>query len=195
VGDMDEHASTRSRNDIHTVLSEPIYNKLVVVRWSCYTTCFQPSGLSTKLQCRWSLHIKLYCLLSEVSTWEMEREHSLTRFSGYSFAQPTSTAFTDRPAFGGTCYTPLWLSTGAVTIIATMYGNASVTETAPYTATATNAQAFAFPIDGYAFGVAEVASLTTSTSSGTSSSSTSSSATTAATHIVSKERWISTSNI
>jgi len=82
--------------------------------------------------------------------------------SGYSFAQPTSTVFSDRPAFGGTCYTPILEATP---VRVTAYGSSGVTATTTFSATVTNAQAYAYPIDGYAFGVAEVPSITSAASS------------------------------
>ncbi|TVY37334.1 hypothetical protein LSUB1_G004744 [Lachnellula subtilissima] len=85
--------------------------------------------------------------------------------SGYSLAQPSVSALTDRPAFGGTCYTPL---TSGVPVPVTAYGSSGVTATTTFVATVTNAQAYAHVLDGYAFGVAQVASIlptTTSTAS------------------------------
>ncbi|KAH7378097.1 hypothetical protein BKA64DRAFT_249165 [Cadophora sp. MPI-SDFR-AT-0126] len=79
--------------------------------------------------------------------------------SEYSFAQPESTVFKDRPAFGGTCYSNIDMATP---ILVTAYGSSSVTATSYFTATVTNAQAYAYPIDGYAFGVAEIESKITS---------------------------------
>lgn len=70
----------------------------------------------------------------------------------------------------------------------TKYGNASVTETGPYTASVTNAQAYAYPMDGYALGVAAVASLTSSSSTASSTG-----AAAAATHTVCLEDTIMSS--
>lgn len=72
VSDMDEHAGTCTWDDIHRLLPEPVYDELVIVCWSCYTTCLQTPGLSAKLCCCWSLYIKLYRLLSEVSTTSID---------------------------------------------------------------------------------------------------------------------------
>lgn len=58
----------------------------------------------------------------------------------------------------------------ATPVLVTAYGSASVTATSYFTATVTNAQAYAYPIDGYAFGVAEIESkLSTGTSTPTAS--------------------------
>lgn len=97
--------------------------------------------------------------------------------SGYSFAQPTSTIFTDRPAFGGTCYTPILEATP---VVVTAYGSSGVTATTTFSATVTNAQAYAYPIDGFAFGVAEVPSITSAASSTTTGSGSASSTSAAA---------------
>ncbi|KAH7310009.1 hypothetical protein BKA65DRAFT_442142 [Rhexocercosporidium sp. MPI-PUGE-AT-0058] len=75
--------------------------------------------------------------------------------SAYSFAQPESTTFKDRPAFGGTCYSNIEMATP---VLVTAYGSSGVTATSYFTATVTNAQAYAYPIDGFAFGVAEIES-------------------------------------
>jgi hypothetical protein len=88
-----------------------------------------------------------------------------SKTSGYSFAEPTVTALPLRPAFGGTCYSPIYEATP---VIVTQYGNASVTATITFSATVTNAQAYALPYDGYAYGVAEVPSITSATTRTTS---------------------------
>lgn len=92
--------------------------------------------------------------------------------SGYSFAQPTSTAISSRPAFGGTCYTPIFEATP---VLVTQYGSEGVTATSTFSATVTNAQAYAYPFDGFAFGVAEVPSITSASSSASSTATAASS--------------------
>ncbi|KAG4440569.1 hypothetical protein IFR05_003936 [Cadophora sp. M221] len=102
--------------------------------------------------------------------------------SEYSFAQPQSTVFKDRPAFGGTCYSNIDMATP---VLVTAYGSSSVTATSFFTATVTNAQAYAYPIDGFAFGVAEIESkITSASSSPTVSASSSATNTAAATYTV-----------
>ncbi|TVY91601.1 hypothetical protein LAWI1_G003937 [Lachnellula willkommii] len=94
--------------------------------------------------------------------------------SGYSLAQPTVSAPADRPAFGGTCYTSL---TSGVPVPVTAYGSSGVTATTTFVATATNAQAYAHVLEGYAFGVAQVASiLPTATSTASANTATSAAA-------------------
>lgn len=58
----------------------------------------------------------------------------------------------DRPAFGGTCYTDL---PSGVAHLVTAYGSTAVTATITFSPSVTNAQAYAYPIEGYAFGVAQ----------------------------------------
>ncbi|EKD16379.1 serine-threonine rich protein [Drepanopeziza brunnea f. sp. 'multigermtubi' MB_m1] len=83
---------------------------------------------------------------------------SSASMASYSFHEPDATAFSDRPAFGGTCYSPI---PSASHVKVTAYDSSSVTATSIWTATATNAQAFAYPIEGYALGVAAVKSVLT----------------------------------
>jgi hypothetical protein len=109
--------------------------------------------------------------------------------SGYLFASPTISAPSDRPAFGGTCYTPILEATP---VMVTAYGSSGVTATTTFSATVTNAQAYAYPIDGFAYGVAEVISLDSMVSVTTTSASTSS--TTAASGTLSSANTSSTSN-
>lgn len=97
--------------------------------------------------------------------------------SGYKLANPTNNPFSDRPAFGGTCYTPIEMATP---VLVTAYGSAGVTATITFSATTSNVQAYAYPYEGFAFGVAEVQSLTTPASSSTSSSAAPSSTTSSA---------------
>ncbi|CAM6002919.1 unnamed protein product [Sphagnum balticum] len=73
-----------------------------------------------------------------------------------------------RPAYGGTCYSPIYEATP---VLVTAYGATGPTATITYSASATDAQAYALPIDGFAYGVAEVASLGTAATTGTASSS------------------------
>ncbi|TVY69039.1 putative GPI-anchored cupredoxin [Lachnellula suecica] len=89
--------------------------------------------------------------------------------SGYSLAQATVDPPSDRPAFGATCYTPL---TSGVAVPVTAYGSSGVTATTTFAATVTNAQAYAYPIDGYAFGVAQVKSITPTAAAASSTSQT-----------------------
>lgn len=111
-------------------------------------------------------------MLSKVGITDLFKEWLLTECSGYSFAQPTSTAISSRPAFGGTCYTPIFEATP---VLVTQYGSEGVTATSTFSATVTNAQAYAYPFDGFAFGVAEVPSITSASSSASSTATAASS--------------------
>lgn len=97
--------------------------------------------------------------------------------SNYLFSPATVSVQSDRPAFGGTCYS---LMTAGSSYLVTAYGSSSVTATSYVSYTVTNAGAYAYPIDGFAYGVAELASLSTTVTNGVVSS-TSGSATSGAT--------------
>jgi hypothetical protein len=129
--------------------------------------------------------------LSKASNYQAVKNDKLIANSGYSLANPTVSVLSDRPAYGGTCYSPIYEATP---VIVTAYGATGPTATITYSASATDAQAYAFPIDGFAYGVAEVASLgtaaTTGTASSSSVSSTSTSSAAATTYTVSSfTKW------
>lgn len=67
--------------------------------------------------------------------------------SGFTLAPPSSTVDSDRPAYGGTCYSDFTLGqVGTVTV----YNQSALSMTTEWTATTTPAQAYAHPIDGIA---------------------------------------------
>lgn len=128
--------------------------------------------------------ITLPVVLGKHSLFMYQHRIDLKCHSEYSFAQPTSTLFPDRPAFGGTCYSNIDMATP---VRVTAYGSSSVTATSLFTATVTNAQAYAYPLEGFASGVAEVQSITSSGRSSATSPSSSSGASAAATYTVSHD--------
>jgi len=149
------------------LLSFSIHDQLSPICRRSHPSSIRSSNLPWGLFSRWSLHIKLHSLLSEVFPPYLGNISSTnSKTSGYSFAEPTVTALALRPAFGGTCYSPIYEATP---VIVTQYGNASVTATITFSATVTNAQAYALPYEGYAYGVAEVPSITSATTRTTSS--------------------------
>lgn len=80
----------------------------------------------------------------------------LTIGSGWDgFAQAANPP-SDRPAFGGTCFSNIFGST----IRITSYDDSSVIASSLFTATNSQDQAFAFPYEGFALGAAIVASTT-----------------------------------
>jgi len=89
--------------------------------------------------------------------------------SGYGLAAPTVSVLSDRPAFGGTCYSDL---TSGSSYLMTQYGSSSVTQTTYFPATTTGMQAYAYPIDGFAYGVNELQSQASTTTAVTASAST-----------------------
>jgi hypothetical protein len=80
-----------------------------------------------------------------ISFWWTNRWCSCYR--GYLLAPPTTTVDSNRPAYGGTCYSPFALSQ---TVTVTAYNSTNVTATAEWIASTTGAQAYAHPIDGFA---------------------------------------------
>ncbi|OLN87683.1 hypothetical protein CCHL11_05631 [Colletotrichum chlorophyti] len=66
---------------------------------------------------------------------------------GFTFAAPSKTADSDRPAYGGTCYSDFDLSQTATV---TVYNPVELSTTIAWVATTTPAQAYAHPIDGIA---------------------------------------------
>jgi hypothetical protein len=96
-------------------------------------------------------------MLSEVSISLFLSEYSVNNDeSGWDGLALVSGAPSDRPAFGATCYTNIY----NVPISVSFYDNSAFKATSIYTATATNAQAFAYPYEGFALGVAVVQSTT-----------------------------------
>ncbi|CAN8101432.1 unnamed protein product [Discula destructiva] len=88
-----------------------------------------PSGWNTQSDDKWSSGYIACCA------------------SGFTLAPPTSTLDSDRPAYGGTCYSNFAL--GAVETV-TVYNSTALSMTTAWTATTTPAQAYAHPIDGIA---------------------------------------------
>lgn len=83
--------------------------------------------------------------------------------SGFTLALPTSTVNSDRPAYGGTCYSDFAL--GAVATV-TMYNSSALSMTTEWTASTTPAQAYAHPIDGIAADYTPSATTTTTAAVG-----------------------------
>ncbi|KAI2785581.1 hypothetical protein F4815DRAFT_497700 [Daldinia loculata] len=67
--------------------------------------------------------------------------------SGFQLHLPDEPVDTNRPAYGGTCYSNFEVGQTATV---TAYDSASVTATVEWVASATNDQAYAHPIDGFA---------------------------------------------
>ena len=99
-----------------------------------------------------TIHFKLYCMLSKVCSTSNHLA-KLTKYSGYGFA-PFSDAPSDRPAFSGTCFTNIY----NVPIQITSYDKSAIKASSIFTATGTSDQAFAYPYEGFALGVAVLAS-------------------------------------
>jgi hypothetical protein len=104
-----------------------------------------------------ALHKQLYCLLSEVCFSTIFLSY-LTDCSGWDGFAPASNAPSDRPAFGGTCFTNIY----SVPIQITSYDKSAIKASSIFTATGTSDQAYAYPYEGFALGVAVLASTTRS---------------------------------
>lgn len=88
---------------------------------------------------------------------ETSRIKAHNQSSGY-LLHPADSPPSDRPAFGGTCYTPLPSGTA---YRVTSYGTSSLEATSTFQPTDTLAQAYAYPYEGTAYGVAEQVIITT----------------------------------
>ncbi|KAN0117867.1 hypothetical protein V8E51_003844 [Hyaloscypha variabilis] len=76
--------------------------------------------------------------------------------SGWDGFAPASDPPSGRPAFGGTCFTNIY----NVPIQITSYDDSAIQASSIFTATGTSDQAFAYPYEGFALGVAVLASTT-----------------------------------
>jgi predicted protein tyrosine phosphatase len=96
-------------------------------------------------------------MLSKVCALTLSVEQS-NKYSGWDGFAPASDAPSERPAFGGTCFTNIY----NVPIQITSYDQSAIKASSIFTATGTSDQAFAYPYEGYALGVAVLASTTRS---------------------------------
>lgn len=65
--------------------------------------------------------------------------------SSYALHYPDTTVDTNRPAYGGTCFSDV---TAGQTLVVTLFGDSSIVEVRTVTSTTDGGQAFAHPIDG-----------------------------------------------
>lgn len=86
--------------------------------------------------------------------------------SDYTLAVPTVPS-SDRPAFGGTCYSDIALGE---TVTVTTYDNSTLLATSTWSPTTSGAQAYAYAMDGFANETSTTASSTFATSIPTSTS-------------------------
>ncbi|KAG9235696.1 hypothetical protein BJ875DRAFT_264352 [Amylocarpus encephaloides] len=122
----------------------------------CYPSQFMSSYLESAGGVTQAAFDPLVCPQSYSAVGPFTSNYIACCPSGYSLAPPKETVFSDRPAFGGTCYTPL---TSGKAVQVTQYGSSGVTATSTFMPTVTNAQAYAYPYEGYAFGVQQVISI------------------------------------
>lgn len=94
------------------------------------------------------------------------------RYRGYLFQEPSTPAVRDRPAYGGTCWSPFSLSQ---TVTVLKYQADGETNVEPWIATTTGANAYAHPIDGFVATFPKIGCAVLSLNSSSSLSSASSS--------------------
>lgn len=125
---------------------QPAYRKPHSVLWSA------------QLGIRLKVHSHLITLLAALglSCLAPSSCGRLTICSGWDGFAAASDAPPDRPAFGGTCFTNIY----NVPVQITSYDDSAIKASSIFTATNTNDQAFAYPYEGFALGVAVLASMT-----------------------------------
>ncbi|KAI1451171.1 hypothetical protein F5Y02DRAFT_424478 [Annulohypoxylon stygium] len=114
------------------------------------------SSLSRRLDNGEGLDQWVYRLLRFVSIFLFSGVGTWTRYYtaggaknatiGFLLHPPDTTVDSNRPAYGGTCYSNF---VAGQTVTVTGYDSAGVTGTAPWVASATTDQAYAHPIDGF----------------------------------------------
>jgi hypothetical protein len=68
----------------------------------------------------------------------------LILYRSFLLARPTASSLSNRPAYGGTCYSDI------STVVVTAYDNSSAIATSTWAASVSGAQAYALVIEGYA---------------------------------------------
>jgi len=143
-----------SRWLLPTRISWELHFRVVILKWltdrASLFNCssYEPIDLSVGVEDGLFAGI-LHSLLSRVRDWTYCPESIggwLVASRGFNFHQPSS-APSQRPAYGGTCFSDFTLDQTATV---TGYNSESVTGTAQFVASTTPAQAFAHPIDGWA---------------------------------------------
>ncbi|KAH8595961.1 hypothetical protein B0O99DRAFT_594253 [Bisporella sp. PMI_857] len=139
----------------------------------CYPTEFMSSFLLAESGITQSAFSNIVCPKNYYTAGRYTSNYIACCPTGYTLAPPKVEIFSDRPAYGGKCYTPIPQATPARV---TQYGDLSVTATSTFSATDTLQQAYAYPIDGIATGVVEPVGIVVQEPTTTSASPTSTSA-------------------
>ncbi|KAH7324358.1 hypothetical protein B0I35DRAFT_423979 [Stachybotrys elegans] len=105
----------------------------------------------------------LVCPSGWVTARQWENGYIACCADGYQLAPPTTTVDTDRPAYGGTCYSNFVVGT---TVTVTAYDDEGSTILAPWVATSSADQAYGHPIDGFALELISDAPASTGLSGG-----------------------------
>jgi len=154
-------------------LPYPLVTRINLSQVSCFKQVAYPKPhsvlWSAQLGIRLKVHSHLITLLAALglSCLAPSPCGRLTICSGWDGFAAAPDAPSDRPAFGGTCFTNIY----NVPIQITSYDNSAVKASSIFTATNTNDQAFAYPYEGFALGVAVLASTTGSSQATATSTS------------------------
>ncbi|KFA60375.1 hypothetical protein S40285_08849 [Stachybotrys chlorohalonatus IBT 40285] len=105
----------------------------------------------------------MICPLGWATVKEWENGYIACCESGFLLALPTTTVDTDRPAYGGTCYSNFEVG---VTVTVTAYDETEVTALAGWVATSTADQAYGHVLDGHALDLLREVSESNSLSGG-----------------------------
>ncbi|KAG9248086.1 hypothetical protein BJ878DRAFT_93328 [Calycina marina] len=121
----------------------------------CYPSVYMNSFLNAAGGVTQPAFSPLVCPESYITQGPFTSNYIACCPSGYTLGLPTVNINKSRPAYGGTCYTPLPSGTAYKVI---QYGADSVTATSTFAPSDTLAAAYAHPFEGFYFGVAVVAS-------------------------------------
>ncbi|KAK8074562.1 Cfem domain protein [Apiospora hydei] len=91
----------------------------------------------------------LICPVGWSVAQEWENGYIVCCYDGFFFTPPETTAYPDRPGYGGTCYSQFGVGK---TVPVTKYGTANVTGTAMFPATRVEDSAYGHPMDGFKVG-------------------------------------------
>ncbi|KAK0663553.1 hypothetical protein DIS24_g890 [Lasiodiplodia hormozganensis] len=162
-----------------TLLSSPWYNIWLnepsPVPGSLFTDCYPSQFISgyTSVFNMTSSIAPVFSPLVCPEAWETVNTFSSSYIaccpSGYALHPPATTVDTNRPAYGGTCYSPVVLGS---TYTVTAYNASTLTATQAWPATNSGDQFFAHVIEGYALSLSESSSSSTASASASASSST-----------------------
>jgi len=156
-----DHLTMLANQDFRIFLNEPLPVPGTTIT-DCYPSQFGNSWLLSAAGTSLPAFSPLVCPQNYQTVLNGTDNYIACCPSGYLLAQP-STVISSRSAFGGTCYTPI------TSVTVTSYNNSTLGGTTTFS-TATSAQAYAYPIDGFALLKSPSTATATSTPSSTTSS-------------------------